>query len=149
MRISWRAPAILLLAPIFSPAAHLSRPAEQAFESYVTKLEARLAGSTRSHDTCVAMLPPTGAQRADAERKLLGGTVLVEPVHGGSWEVDGGLLHHWHAGGLRPWREPEKTCWLFCATTPNFRVITHRRLSPLGHLRVTERWSSGSRSSSS
>jgi len=102
VRISWRAPAILLLAPMFSPAAHLSRPAEQAFESYVTKLEARLARQHSGPETCVAMLPPARAQRADAERKLLAGAVLAEPVHGGSWEVDGGLLHHWHAAAFVP-----------------------------------------------
>ncbi|HTR38168.1 MAG TPA: hypothetical protein VMH80_19800 [Bryobacteraceae bacterium] len=105
MRISWRAPAILLLAPTFSPAAHLSRPAEQAFESYVTKLEARLA--SQHSDTCLALLPRGGAQRADAERKLLGGAVLAEPVQGGSWEVDGGMLHHWRAAAFVPGASPK------------------------------------------
>ncbi|HUA18775.1 MAG TPA: hypothetical protein VMB25_08525 [Bryobacteraceae bacterium] len=102
MRMTLAMAALLLLNPRLSPAAHLSRPAEQAFESYITNLEARWKRQHAASDTCLAALPPAGASRADAERKLLAGVVLAEPVHGGSWEVDGGLLHHWRAASYVP-----------------------------------------------
>jgi hypothetical protein len=105
MRMSLPIAAILLLVPMRSLAAHLSRPAEQAFESYVTSLEARLARQHARPGTCVAMLPREGAQPG-SERDLLAGAVLVEPVNGGSWEVDGGLLHHWRAAAFVPGAEP-------------------------------------------
>jgi hypothetical protein len=33
----------------------------------------------------------------NAERELIAGAVRVEQVNGGSWPVNGGLLHHWRA----------------------------------------------------
>jgi hypothetical protein len=87
--------AILLLGPELSPAAHLSRPAADAFESYITNVEARLARQRASQASL-----REGTIPADRERELLTGDVLIEPVNGGSWEVNGGLLHHWRASTL-------------------------------------------------
>lgn len=69
--------AILLTAPALSLAAHLSPPAVNAFESYIANVEARLSSNHSSPDT------------------ELRGDIRIEPVNGGSWEVNGGLLHHW------------------------------------------------------
>jgi hypothetical protein len=43
----------------------------------------------------------------DAERELLAGAVMVEPVNGGSWEVNGGLIHHWRAAAFVPAASPK------------------------------------------
>ena len=81
-------------------AARLSQPAEQAFETYITNLETRLARQHAGPDTHVAMLDRHGEARTVEERELLAGAVRVEPVNGGTWQVTGGLLHHWRAATL-------------------------------------------------
>jgi hypothetical protein len=83
--------AILLIGPALSPAAHLTQPAADAFGSYVINLEARLARARVATDP-----------RTDRASELLAGPVRIEPVNGGSWEVGGGLLHHWRAAALVP-----------------------------------------------
>ncbi len=93
--------AILLLAPMRSPAADLGRSAKLAFESYATDLENRLARQHAHPDTCIAMLAG-GNARPGAERELLEGALLVEPLHHGNWDVDGGLLHHWRGLAFVP-----------------------------------------------
>ena len=74
--------AIFLTAPALSPAAHLSPPATNAFESYIANVEARLSSSRSSADT------------------ELPGDIRIEAVNGGSWEVNGGLLHHWRGAAF-------------------------------------------------
>jgi hypothetical protein len=66
--------AVFLLGPALSLAARPIQPAEHAFESYIATVETRLA---RQHSS-------PGAPR-------------VEQVNGGSWQVSGGLMHHWRA----------------------------------------------------
>jgi hypothetical protein len=78
--------AVLLMAAAGASAARLGEPARRAFDSYTATVEARL-GSGR---------PVTDA------RLLGGGTVHVEAVHGGTWAVSGGLMHHWRAAALVP-----------------------------------------------
>lgn len=96
MRISWPVAALVLLIPMRSPAAHLGPPAERAFEGYIPDLEARLARQHARTNNCVATLAG-GDGRPNLEREFLTGSVLVEPVNGGSWGVDGGMMHHWRA----------------------------------------------------
>jgi hypothetical protein len=48
------------------------------------------------------MLPSEGALRKGAERALIAGAIQVEPVDGGSWQVTGGLLHHWRGAASVP-----------------------------------------------
>jgi hypothetical protein len=83
-------------------AARLGQPAERAFDIYIASLEARLARQHAGTDTYLAALAREGTPRMEAERELLAGAVRVEPVNGGSWQVRGGLVHHWRAGALVP-----------------------------------------------
>jgi hypothetical protein len=83
--------AVLLAAVAVAPAARLTEPARRAFQEYTAEVEARLRRMGR---------PAT-------DSRLLGGeTVRVEAVHGGSWPVSGGLMHHWRAAALVPGAEP-------------------------------------------
>jgi hypothetical protein len=68
-------------------AAQLGEPARRAFDGYTAEVEARLGR--------------TGKPVTDPHL-LAGGAVRVEAVHGGSWAVSGGLLHHWRAAALIP-----------------------------------------------
>ena len=77
MRATLRILAIFLTVTGLSMAAHLSPAAERAFASYIANVEARVAKQRTS---------------LDSEFK---GDSQIEPVHGGSWEVNGGLLHDW------------------------------------------------------
>ena len=72
---------ILLVTAAPSTAAHLTRPAECAFDTYIPDVEARLA---KDHTICPGDLP------------------CVVAVNGGSWPVPGGRLHHWRAAALVP-----------------------------------------------
>jgi len=79
VRLSFPLTAGLLIASGLSPAATMTPSASRAFDSYVATVEARLG---KPH-------PGTGH-------------VSIEPVNGGSWKVDGGLLHHWRASAIVP-----------------------------------------------
>jgi len=89
MRHSLRAAALLLIGSSLSPAARLSQPAQQAFETYITTFEAHRA---RQHASPGRSATPVPAPSA----------VQIEPVNGGSWEVTGGLVHHWRATAFVP-----------------------------------------------
>lgn len=87
MRLNFRMTAVFLLGPALSGAASLSQPAKRAFETYITSVETRLAEQDG---------------RPATKREALAGAVRVEPVNGGNWKVNGGLLHHWRATALVP-----------------------------------------------
>lgn len=93
MRLNLRTAAVLVLGSALSPAARLSQPAEQAFAAYTAGLEERLAAQHARPETYVVVPAGEGA---------LTGEVRVEAVHGGSWPVNGGLMHHWRAAALVP-----------------------------------------------
>ena len=93
MQQNIRMAAIVLLGPVLASAARLTQPAKGAFESYVTKLEARL--TTQRESTCIASLPGEG------------GGGRVDPVNGGSWDIAGGMLHHWRAATFVPGAGPQ------------------------------------------
>ncbi len=95
MRLRMRAAATILLFAVPCAAATLTLPAQQVFENYAAGLEKRLARQHASPDTYLSVFNLGADERADAERQLRAGTMLVEPVNGGTREVDGGLLHHW------------------------------------------------------
>jgi hypothetical protein len=107
VRLTLLATAIFLLGPRLFPAASPSQPAERAFESYTANIEGRLARQHASPDHNTAILSRQGPMRADAERQMLAGDVLVERVNGGSWPVDGGLLHHSRAAAFVPRSSPQ------------------------------------------
>ena len=89
-----RATTAIFLLGILSAAARPSQPAEHAFERYVANLEARLAWQHATGGIHIAA--------TNAEGELIAGAVRVEQVNGGSWQVDGGLLHHWRAVAFVP-----------------------------------------------
>jgi hypothetical protein len=89
------------MGPALVSAAGLSQPAVQAFDRYITNVETRLAGQHADRDTYLVMRDP-GASVPDAERDRRPSAVRVEAVNGGSWGVNGGLLHHWRAGAFVP-----------------------------------------------
>lgn len=91
MRENLRTAAILLLVRALSAAAHLSPPAEHAFQTYIASLESRLARQHARPETYVC-----------ADRAPLAGEVRIEPINSGSWQVTGGILHHWRADALVP-----------------------------------------------
>jgi hypothetical protein len=107
VRVNLQAMAITLLGPVFSPAAQPNQPAKHAFESYVAHLEARLARQHANSDTFTAALSPDGRLRTDTERELIRGAIRIERVNGGSWPVDGGLLHHSRAAAFVPGVSPK------------------------------------------
>ncbi len=93
MRLSLQFAAAFLGAAAQMPAAHLGVAARQAFDSYVADVEVRLE---RQHagSGYLATLP--------ASARLRSGSVTVEPVSGGTWDVSGALMHHWRAAGFVP-----------------------------------------------
>jgi hypothetical protein len=108
VRLTLPATAIFLLGPRLATAATSSQPAERAFESYIGKLEARLASQHASPETYTAVLSREEPMRTETERQLTAGAVLVERVNGGSWPVDGGLLHHSRAAAFVPGAGPQE-----------------------------------------
>ena len=91
----------LLCGAACSRAAHLTAPAEHAFDTYVASLDKRLAGQHAHPDTYLAVLSVEGSS-ADAERRLRSGGLRIEPVNGGTWEAGGALMHHWRAATFVP-----------------------------------------------
>src|ERR1022692_1447792 len=100
MRLTTRSAAILLVLAAPCLAARMSAPAQQAFADYVATLETRLTQQHVSPDTYLATFNLTPAKRTSVERQLKSGAVRVEPVNGGTWEVSGGLLHHWRGAAF-------------------------------------------------
>jgi hypothetical protein len=96
-------PAVLVLMSMVAAsngsAARLSPAAEQAFESYVVNLEARLARQHALPETYLAVLLADPHQR---NRQLSSVELHLEPVNGGTWQVGGALLHHWRGAALVP-----------------------------------------------
>lgn len=90
VRSNSRAAAIAVLLPVLAPAARLTPHATAAFEAYVRGVEARLEIQHARSGTCVTEPDATDDK------------VRIEPVHGGTWQVNGGLLHHWRAAALVP-----------------------------------------------
>jgi hypothetical protein len=107
VRLSLPATAIFLLGPTLFGAVRPSQPAEHAFESYIAILEARLARQHSSPDTYLAVLSREGVLRTNTEQELIAGAIRVEQVNGGSWQVNGGLLHHWRAAAFVPDASPK------------------------------------------
>jgi hypothetical protein len=75
------------MAAAGASATRLTEPARQAFDNYTATVESRLGRAGR---------PATDAGL------LGGGAVRIEAVHGGTWAVSGGLMHHWRAAALVP-----------------------------------------------
>ncbi|HJT87286.1 MAG TPA: hypothetical protein VJ732_05505 [Bryobacteraceae bacterium] len=85
------------------PAARLTAPAARAFDDYIATVETRLSAQHSNPATYLVTL-----RSPAAEERLLSGDTLIEPVHGGSWHVPGGLMHHWRAAALVPGADAEQ-----------------------------------------
>jgi hypothetical protein len=83
----FRAAVVLVMLPAVCGAVRLTEPARRAFNDYTAGVEARLG--------------PTGKPQTDIGL-VRGGGVQITAVHGGSWAVPGGLLHHWRGAALVP-----------------------------------------------
>jgi hypothetical protein len=94
------------LAAACCQGARLTAPASQAFDSYIQSVEARLAGQHDGSGPYLACLNPAAPDGDDAIRQLTPWSVRIEPVHGGTWEAGGALLHHWRATAFVPGVEP-------------------------------------------
>ena len=93
--------AIFLLLASNCVAARLSPAAEHAFESYVANIEAKLAQQHAKPETYLA----DGAAadpRKGFEYQPMSEDLQVEAVNGGTWQVDGALLHHWRGAAFVP-----------------------------------------------
>ena len=89
--------AMAILLTVDCWAAHLSPPAERAYAFYVAKVEARI---TRERGK-------PGPYLAVRDSEIGSQTLQVEPVNGGTWPVEGALLHHWRATAFVPNATPK------------------------------------------
>jgi len=108
VRLKLRMAAAFFWVAVFGQAARLTPGADQAFAIYIANQEARLVGQHSSVERYLAVLHGDAATRSSAERQLLSGGVRIEPVNGGTWEVSGGLMHHWRAAAFVPDVDPEE-----------------------------------------
>src|SRR4051812_3495382 len=95
-----RTTALFLIAAVSCRAASLRPSAERAFESYVAKIEARLARQHARPETYLTALDPNSA--ASKFDRSSAGDVQVEPVNGGTWQGPGALVHHWRGTAFVP-----------------------------------------------
>lgn len=94
--------AAFLIAVVPCSAIQPSPAAERAFQTYVAKLEAKLARQHASPETYRSLLNLDARQRAAAERRLLSGAITIIPVNGGAREISGALLHDWRGALFIP-----------------------------------------------
>ena len=95
MGVIFRTTAAILALTVPCSSARLGGSALRAYETYAASVEARLVHQHAGTDTYLATLNVTAPDRAEIERQLRSGVLHVEPVNGGTRQVDGGLLHHW------------------------------------------------------
>ncbi|MEQ1948579.1 MAG: hypothetical protein ABL995_15415 [Bryobacteraceae bacterium] len=126
-------PAILLLlAAPHSPAASLTPAAESAFQEYASKVETRLASQHAAASTYLAASSPVSSAEP-----LAGANFQIEPVNGGTWQVEAALLHHWRATAFVPRATAQKMLTLlrdFGHLPANYapQVVSARVLSQNG-----------------
>jgi len=101
MGMTFRTVAAVLALVLPGWAARLTQPANQAFDAYAAGAEKRLAQQHASPTTFLAALG-SRSSKPDAQRQLEAGTLLMEPMGGGTRPVSGGLLHHWRGVALVP-----------------------------------------------
>src|SRR5947209_3014253 len=77
-------------------------PAQQAFDSYVAKVERRIGYQHARAETYIGVLHASADKRTAVARELRSGTMLIEPVDAGVRRVKGGLLHHWRGAAFVP-----------------------------------------------
>ena len=101
MEAIFRTAAVILALTVPCSSARLGAPAQRAFENYAASVETRLNQQHSSPATYLATLN-VAATSGDLEGQLRSGTLLMEPVKGGTREVRGGLLHHWRGAAFVP-----------------------------------------------
>lgn len=92
--------AVLGALAIPMPTARLGPAAAQAFQKYITTVETGIAKRHESAATYLATFEKAAAAKAETERQLRAGSALTEPVNGGTWQIKGGLLHHWRGAAF-------------------------------------------------
>lgn len=97
-----RLTVMLLLVAANCAAAQLTPSASQAFDRYVADLEARLVRQRSGAETYLGTLNLEAGERGRLERELISGEIRVEPVNGGTRQLDGALLHHWRGAAFVP-----------------------------------------------
>lgn len=97
----WTAATMLLLA-IPCSAAELRSEALRAYDNYAASVERGLAEQHANPGTYIAALNLGAVERTDVERQLRSGALLVEPVNGGTRELNHSLLHHWRGVAFIP-----------------------------------------------
>ncbi len=90
-----RTAVALLILAMKCGAASLSPAAEQAYDVYVVKIEARLAKQHAKPETYLAVLDRDRFTRTTDD-------IRVRPVNGGTWQVPGALVHHWRGTAFVP-----------------------------------------------
>ncbi|MGH9656330.1 MAG: hypothetical protein ACRD4Q_10055 [Candidatus Acidiferrales bacterium] len=102
MRLGTESAAALLLIASHCSAMRPSAAAERAYANYVVHVAMRLDRQHASPGSYLAIFNLAPPERTEAERHLLSGALRVEPVHGGTWTVDGALMHHWRGEAFVP-----------------------------------------------
>jgi hypothetical protein len=92
MGLIFRTAAVILALTVPCSSAHLTAPAQRAFDNYAAAVEKRLAQQHSSPDTYLATLNLGAIERDAAGLQLRSGAIRMEPVNGGTREVSGGLL---------------------------------------------------------
>lgn len=91
---------LFLLVAGTCAATQLSPSNERAFESYVANVEARLASQHARPETYLAGFPADADERNAWERRLVSGEIQVAAINGGTWQVNGALMHHWRGAAF-------------------------------------------------
>lgn len=86
----------------YGRAAHLSPQATRDFDSYIAPVESRLSQQHEKRETYLAVFRDGTSRPAAVEDQLRAAGTRIEPVHGGTWPVSGGLMHHWRAVAFVP-----------------------------------------------
>lgn len=102
MGLIFRTAAVVLALTVPCSSAHMTAPAQRAFDTYAATVEKRLAQQHVGPDTYLATLNLGAIERDAAGQQLRSGAIRMEPVDGGSREVSGGLLHHWRGAAFVP-----------------------------------------------
>src|SRR5215471_15520304 len=99
---AFRTVAVIVALTVPCSSARLNAPTRGAFDAYAALVEKRLAEQHASPGTYLASLNVTTSERAELERQLRSGAMLMQPVNGGTRPVTGGLLHHWRGVAFVP-----------------------------------------------
>ena len=102
MGAAFRTMALIVAVTVPCSSARLSAPAQRAFDTYAAAIEKTLAEQHANPSTYLTSLNVGDSDRAELERQLRSGAMLMQPVNGGTRSVAGGLLHDWRGVAFPP-----------------------------------------------